>query len=61
MTAAELRELHSEDNKVYYHPKIGFYTVIWEDGGNSDIPHITLIDSSTEKLGLVRPKRRLSE
>jgi hypothetical protein len=40
MNQTELRRLHEEANKVYYHPKIGLYTVHWIETGNNDIPVI---------------------
>ncbi len=41
----EMRELHLEaGNKVYYHPKIGLYTVTWIETGNNDYPVIKPID-----------------
>jgi hypothetical protein len=40
MNQTELRRIHEEANKVYYHPKIGLYTVHWIETGNNDIPVI---------------------
>ena len=38
LSQTEMRKLHLEGNKVYYHPKIGLYTVTWIETGNNDIP-----------------------
>jgi hypothetical protein len=40
LSQTEMRNLHEEANRVYYHPKIGLYTVHWIETGNNDIPVI---------------------
>jgi hypothetical protein len=44
LSQAEMRNLHDESHKVYYHPKIGLYTVTWIETGNNDYPVIKPID-----------------
>lgn len=44
LSQAEMRQLHKEANKAYYHPKIGLYTIHWIETGNNDIPVIKRID-----------------
>jgi hypothetical protein len=41
----ESRDIHDKDNQVYYHPKVGFYTVTWIETGSSDIPQINPINT----------------
>ena len=38
LSQTEMRQIHDEGHKVYYHPKIGLYTVTWIETGNNDIP-----------------------
>ena len=38
LSQTKMRQIHLEGNKVYYHPKIGLYTVTWIETGNNDIP-----------------------
>jgi hypothetical protein len=40
LSQTEMRRLHNETNRVYWHPKIGLYTVRWIETGNNDIPVI---------------------
>jgi hypothetical protein len=44
LSQTEMRNLHDESHKVYYHPKIGLYTVHWIETGNNDYPVIKPID-----------------
>jgi hypothetical protein len=44
LSQTEMRKLHLEGNKVYYHPKIGLYTVTWIETGNNDIAVVEPID-----------------
>ena len=40
LTAVESHKIHKEENRVYFDPKVGLYTVQWTETGNNDIPRI---------------------
>lgn len=40
LTPKQSLRIHKEENRVYYHPEVGFYTVKWYDTGNNEIPTV---------------------
>lgn len=44
LSPAESYRIHKEDNRVYFSPEVGFYTVKWIETGNNDIVLITPIN-----------------
>lgn len=48
LSATESIRIHKEENKVYYDPEIGFYTIDWYNTGNSLFPTITIVQEKIE-------------
>lgn len=44
LSAKKSIAIHREDNLVYFHSDVGFYTVEWYNEGNSEIPYIRPIN-----------------
>ncbi len=40
LSAVESHKIHKEENRVYFDPKVGLYTVQWTETGNNDIQRI---------------------
>jgi hypothetical protein len=38
LTPKQSIAIHKEENRVYYHPEVGFYTTKWVDTGNNEYP-----------------------
>lgn len=47
LSAAKSMEIHSDDNRVYFHLSVGFYVIRWVETGNSDIPYVVPIPTPT--------------